>query len=790
MTEKESKLVIGSLLHDVGKVVFRQSGRQEGHSQSGYEFLREEARIEDRDILDIVRFHHGEPRGQADLAEDSLAYITAIANRIATAADKKGQGGSDEPFAQSMPLQSIFNRLNRNEGDMSYLPGILEGKGDVRYPVKEKTKLDQAFYEKVKDNMIKGLRNCDTSRESIQTLLELLEANLSYVPAITGRETDISLFDHLKLTAALAACILRDMEERGERDYRDRLLVHEKEFYDEKAFLLYSMDVSGIQAFIYTITSKNALKTLRTRSFYLEIMMEHMIDCLLQEIGLSRVNLIYSGGGHCYMLLPATEKTKTAVDSYMDRLNHWLMESFDISLYVAWGYAACSANELGNVPQGSYGQIFQRVGEMTGGRKSHRYSAEDIRRLNSRAYTDVTRECVVCKKLSSVDEEGTCPLCRAIRCFSGNILYDDIFIISRTQGEDALPLPGDYWLTAGGMEDFEKARRQDGSFVRAYSKNRRVGHGAVRLWIGDYTTGKTFADYAAEAEGIERIAIIRADVDNLGQAFVSGFENPKNQNRYVTLSRTAALSRQLSLFFKLHMNEILSKSSYKLQEGGMHPRNVTICYSGGDDLFIVGSWNEVIEMAVDIRRDFERYTQGTLTFSAGIGIYGESYPISAIASEVAELEDASKALPGKNAVTIFPDGRSHTVKSPAGGMISVEDGTYGWREFEQCVIEEKYRQIYRFFQISEERGMNFLYNLLELIRNRGDKINFARYVYILSRLEPDQDADPSQRQAYKEFSGSMYRWFGNETDSRQLKTAIQLYVYLKREKEGKEDVAE
>lgn len=130
------------------------------------------------------------------------------------------------------------------------------------------------------------------------------------------------------------------------------------------------------------------------------------------------------------------------------------------------------------------------------------------------------------------------------------------------------------------------------------------------------------------------------------------------------------------------------------------------------------------------------------------------------------------------------------MKSPAGGMISVEDGTYGWREFEQCVIEEKYRQIYRFFQISEERGMNFLYNLLELIRNRGDKINFARYVYILSRLEPDQDADPSQRQAYKEFSGSMYRWFGNETDSRQLKTAIQLYVYLKREKEGKEDVAE
>lgn len=34
--------------------------------------------------------------------------------------------------------------------------------------------------------------------------------------------------------------------------------------------------------------------------------MEHYLDELLAGCGVSRANLIYSGGGHCYVLLPNT----------------------------------------------------------------------------------------------------------------------------------------------------------------------------------------------------------------------------------------------------------------------------------------------------------------------------------------------------------------------------------------------------------------------------------------------------------------------------------------------------
>ena len=83
------------------------------------------------------------------------------------------------------------------------------------------------------------------------------------------------------------------------------------------------MDISGIQSIKYTISSKNALKTLRARSFYLEIMMEHIIDLLLDRLQLSRANLLYSGGGHCYLLFANTTETVIQIQKFQEELKEW-----------------------------------------------------------------------------------------------------------------------------------------------------------------------------------------------------------------------------------------------------------------------------------------------------------------------------------------------------------------------------------------------------------------------------------------------------------------------------------
>lgn len=163
------------------------------------------------------------------------------------------------------------------------------------------------------------------------------------------------------MTAAISSCILQYLEDKSCTDYKQQLFDEAESFYKVESFCLYSMDISGIQEFIYTINSKDALKTLRARSFYLEIMMEYVIDELLERLELSRANLIYAGGGHCYILIPNTEQAKNCVETYEKEINQWFLEKFDTALYIAGAYCECSANQLKNTPNGSYPDLYKII---------------------------------------------------------------------------------------------------------------------------------------------------------------------------------------------------------------------------------------------------------------------------------------------------------------------------------------------------------------------------------------------------------------------------------------------
>ncbi len=108
------------------------------------------------------------------------------------------------------------------------------------------------------------------------------------------------------LTAAYAVMLYRYLAAKGVTDYRGALFSRDsaQALRQETAGLLVSGDLSGIQAFIYTIPSAGALKSLRGRSFYLEILMENIADEILARAGMSRSSLLYTGSGHFYLLLP------------------------------------------------------------------------------------------------------------------------------------------------------------------------------------------------------------------------------------------------------------------------------------------------------------------------------------------------------------------------------------------------------------------------------------------------------------------------------------------------------
>ena len=77
---------------------------------------------------------------------------------------------------------------------------------------------------------------------------------------------DISLYDHMKMTAAVASCVMQFLTAKGEKNYKQSLFINAEKSYDEEMFLLYSMDISGIQSCISVIPSgQTSMKKICTR---------------------------------------------------------------------------------------------------------------------------------------------------------------------------------------------------------------------------------------------------------------------------------------------------------------------------------------------------------------------------------------------------------------------------------------------------------------------------------------------------------------------------------------------
>ncbi|WP_230866225.1 type III-A CRISPR-associated protein Cas10/Csm1 [Mycobacterium canetti] len=804
--------IIGCLLHDIGKPVQRAAlGYPGRHSAIGRAFMKKvwlrdsrnpsqftdevdeaDIGVSDRRILDAISYHHSSAlRTAAEngrLAADAPAYIAYIADNIAAGTDRRKADSDDghgvSTWDPDTPLYSMFNRFGPGAASLAFAPEMLDDRKPINIPSPRRIEFDKHRYTDIVNKLEAVLVDLERSDTYLASLLNVLEATLSFVPSSTDASevVDVSLFDHLKLTGALGACIWHYLQATGQSDFKSALFDKQDTFYNEKAFLLTTFDVSGIQDFIYTIHSSGAAKMLRARSFYLEMLTEHLIDELLARVGLSRANLNYSGGGHAYLLLPNTEFARNSLEEFEREANEWLLENFATRLFIATGSVPLAANDLMRRPNESgpqardralrYSGLYRELSEQLSAKKLARYSADQLRELNSRDHDGQKgdRECSVChtvnRTIKTINDLLLCSLCQALTAASQQIQSESRrFLLISEESSDGLPLPFGATLTFCSESGAKQALQQPQT-RRLYAKNKffageSLGTG---LWVGDYVAQMEFGDYVKRASGIARLGVLRLDVDNLGQAFTHGFMKQGN-GKFNTISRTAAFSRMLSLFFRQHINYVLKHPKLRPLTGDdpERSRRATIIYSGGDDVFVVGAWDDVIEFGIELRERFHEFTQGKLTVSAGIGMFPDKYPISVMAREVGELEDAAKSLPGKNGVALFDP-----------------EFTFRWDELLSKVIEEKYRHIADYFSGNEERGMAFIYKLLELLAERDDRITKARWAYFLTRM-PGPTDDTTR---FQQFANRLHQWFQDPSDAKQLKTALHLYIYRNRKEES------
>ena len=259
MNEKQVKIALGGMLHDIGKILYLYNGGR-NYSTSGYEFLKEQG-ISDDDILDQVRYHHSNMIKGADIADDSLAYITYWADNVVASADRRNKEESEKHiYDKFMPLESIFNVLNNNDQKYTYDMSRVYDSGELNYPSESAGQYSEEIYVKICKQLSEGLKQIELDERYVNSLLGVLEANVSFVPSSIDN-ADISLFDHLKITAAVGNCIYEYLEEQGISNYKHALFENAADYYMKKCFLMFSMDISGIQDFIYTVYSNQHSRT-------------------------------------------------------------------------------------------------------------------------------------------------------------------------------------------------------------------------------------------------------------------------------------------------------------------------------------------------------------------------------------------------------------------------------------------------------------------------------------------------------------------------------------------------
>ncbi len=720
------------------------------------------------------------------ISKDQFMELANIANLITT-----GNMDSNNSFScvneKAYSLQTIFSSLKSASLCETWSCSIIDEK--IIMPIQSTNNLVLNLEkESVRQKLTAEVLSLQERNFTCNDLLYLCRKYLSYMPMTKAQNSlnDFSIYDQAVLAAGIASCIDKWFKEASSTETISHHILH------KNIFCIFSYDISGIQEFIYSISSKGALKALRARSFYLELLSENLADEILDSCGLTRCNLLYSGGGHAYILLPNTPTTVERAKQCVHQTNQWIINWFDTRLFVACGYHECSGMTImGQDDNQTLAEVFQQITMKIEKMKLRRYYAVTIQMFNNIQNESYERECTICGASDNLkmykEDIGTdityiCQMCASFMTISKHLTKPDV-VIALCKGEADSEYPklpvsdGFIYMCVIPKEELYSLKNNNFRIRRLYSRGHDKVEGAISLFWSDFAAThngemKTFDQLAINSDGIIRLAGIRMDVDNLGDTFRNGF-----LPQYATLARSCALSRSLSLFFKLYLPYILANPIRK-DTNEQRPRDVVLVYAGGDDLFLVGAWDEVLAASIDIREKFNIYTGGAVSLSCGVGMFGYTYPIIRMAEESAMLESCAKAYERdgkeKNAISLFGQ---DIVK----GKLK-DQHTYQWDEFIKEIYYGKLKDIDGLVENCPEIGASFLHNVLYLLRkSENGRIHFARLAYLLARHEPK---DEERGQQYRTFSLKMYQWACDAKQRKQMITALLIYLYEQRDSKG------
>ena len=783
----EQVVSLAGLLHDFGKFTNRSSSYVKNIKNKEYKtykhpvlskeficFLEENKIIENSELLEnlkelVLKHHESLNFKEVKLSVKDIENekLQRIGNIVARADNYSATERRDEPVENNQkenthwmrrPLNPIFETISLkkdlNESVSSYYAYKLRtlnyktifsqrlASGKDANNFKENT--EEELYKHV-CNFFEEVKKINSSSYDVffSHLYLLMEKYMWCIASDTQTKiSDISLFDHLKSTSALVLASYKYHKEKNILETGNQ--PREK----TEQFTVLVGDVSGIQNFIYDgIKSEGAAKILRGKSFFVKMISDVIALHLIREFELNLTNIILTAGGKFYILLQNTEDSMKKIEEIKEKLNHYLYKEFFGQLFVNIVTLEANGDEIAK----KFTKILEKGNRELNWQKDKRF----FNQIKENPIFDVEYR-----------DDGTTALDRLNEKFKemGGKIPKARFIGIR------------YNHKADNKESFEVIENMSIQFFKSKKdidisgKNEKIdlvislnnveiveNYPTILRFISNYapleedkSSLKSFESISNAATGNKKIAVYKADVDNLGMIFSIGFKKKKNvsdeeleeedeknkKTDFRSISRISTLSRNMEYFFSYWMNSIFEIGKAEIWlvnkiKKEIDFSNIYVLYSGGDDLVIIGPWDKIIYVSYFIRKKFEEFVTENeeITLSGGIAISHPKLKIINGIDMAGELEEKAKEIDkDKNALTLF-------------------DRSFKWDEFEKIFeFAEKLQKIYG---NREERGIitqAFLYrclnytemaeklykSLLEIDNNSkaGKNLDFSLLTYI------------------------------------------------------------
>ncbi len=570
-------------------------------------------------------------------------------------------------------LQSIFSLLQIHDSQklvpvyhqFAALPATTAAL-DALFPASQDVAEEYHTHLRTFATCLDWLGRCVDLSNFKQTYSHLLATLQRYSWCLPAHSRDTTIFDHARLTSAIAVCLYHYHQ-------ADLSVAAIHAATNDRRCCVLVGDLSGIQDYIFDITTIGAsgvARRLRARSFYLSVLADVLGHQIARAFDVPLGNVIMASGGKFYLLLPRRADLADQIQTLRARIDCWLHEQFngEIGINLASIDVSGDLFQAANQRQTGFGDVVTALSEQMDREKQRRGQSilapdqqwdENMFVMRERCF-DGAGICLSCRKFPATQATSLCPQCEHDVTLGKRLPRARyIAYYEHDMPPDAIPLPFDCGFSvlahgelSGVEHPYLVVKLNDPDITELATLPGSFRYLANHVPLSPHGLQLSFEEIAEQAQGRPLLGYLKADVDYLGLLFAQGLR--RDTCGYDTVAHIVALSRQLDLFFSAWVQHVLSQTpAYQ----GFY----TI-FSGGDDLFLVGPWDQAANLALTIHERFTDFVghNSALSLSAGILFTRERYPIARAAQDANDTLKHSKERKdaqgrNRNQLTVFDD---------------------------------------------------------------------------------------------------------------------------------------